>query len=366
MKNFHLNTRVRLGEDPLEPLAQYASETVFIITDSFLATTGHFHDVLDRLGPVAIFDRVIPNPTAAVVTGAVVEYMRSGAGTILAYGGGSVLDTAKAVHKVAIDAGNRAVGGIIAIPTTSGSGSEVTSYAVITDDVTHTKVAMASPDMVATLAILDTEAVRGVPRKTTADSGMDVLTHAVEAYVATDACDFSDAFVEKAVKLVFGYLQRCYDNGDDLEARSHMHNASTMAAAAFDNAGLGMNHSLAHALGSRFPVAHGRLNAVLLVPVIQFNAENCVRSAERYAALGRLLVPDAVGRAGVSTLVAQIRRLNEGLGIGPRLRDIGVPAAEALDMVDALAEIALHDRCTPTNPVAVRVDQLSDILRHII
>lgn len=261
MREFRLGTHVRIGADALSALDQFATRRVFLVTDAFLATTPVFADVESRLGDrVTRFTDVVPNPTIATVSKGVGAYLQARPDVVVAYGGGSVMDAAKAMHKAALDSGFGATAGLVAISTTSGSGSEVTSFAVLTDERTHTKIPLVSPDMVAKLAILDPDAVVGVPPRITADSGMDVLTHAVEAYVSLGACDFSDALAEKAVELVFAHLVRCYTHGDDRDARGHMHNASCLAAMAFDNVGLGITHSLAHALGGRFPIAHGRLN----------------------------------------------------------------------------------------------------------
>jgi len=174
---------------------------VFLVPGDFLATTDVYRKVVDRLGEqVTTFTGVKPNPTTSEIGAGVSVYLQSRPDVVVAYGGGSVMDATKVMHKAALDAGCGAPEGIYAIPTTSGSGSEVTSFAVVTDEQTHTKVPIASSELVAGLAILDPEAVVGVPAHITADSGMDVLTHATEAYVALEACDFSDALAEKAVE----------------------------------------------------------------------------------------------------------------------------------------------------------------------
>lgn len=254
MKTFRLMTTVRLGAEALSALDQFRGESVFLVTDEFLTTTPIFRRVLEHLGDqVSMFTGVLPNPATKEIGLGVSEYVKAKPHVVVAYGGGSVMDAAKVMHKAALDAGFGAPAGIVAIPTTSGSGSEVTSFAVVTDEETHVKVPIVSDDMVARLAILDPHAVVGAPSHITADSGMDALTHAIEAYVARDACDFSDALVEKATELIFANLARCHSHGEDLEARTHMHNASCMAAMAFDNVGLGITHSLAHALGGHHP-----------------------------------------------------------------------------------------------------------------
>lgn len=366
MREFRLATRVRLGAEALEALDEFRGRPVFLVTDDFLATTGVYRKVVDRLGErVTTFTGVKPNPSTSEIGAGVSVYLQSGPDVVVAYGGGSVMDAAKVMHKAALDAGFGAPEGIVAIPTTSGSGSEVTSFAVVTDEQTHTKVPIASSELVAGLAILDPEAVVGVPPHITADSGMDVLTHAMEAYVALEACDFSDALAEKAVELVFGNLERCYTHGDDLEARSHMHNASCMAAMAFDNVGLGIVHSLAHALGGHYPIAHGRLNALLLPHVIEFNAARSDRAAERYARLSRLLHPSARGRAAVTSLIGAVERLRSRLGIPSRLSDLKVASEVLRRDEDDLVAAALADGCTTTTPVAPSSDDLKGILRRI-
>ena len=366
MKEFRLATRVGLGADALSALDEFRDTPVFLVTDEFLATTSVYQQIVERLGgKVTTFTGVNPNPTTGEISAGVAVYVKAKPKVVVAYGGGSVMDAAKVMHKAALEAGVGAPDGLIAIPTTSGSGSEVTSFAVVTDEATHTKIPIVSQDLVAGLAILDPQAVVGVPKHITADSGMDVLTHAIEAYVAANASDFSDALAEKAVELVFAYLARCYTHGDDLKARSRMHNASCMAAMAFDNAGLGIVHSLAHALGGRYPVAHGRLNALLLPHVIEFNAERSPRAAERYARLGRRVAPSARGRAAVTSLVAAVQKLRAQLEMPTRLSEAKVSSANVRRDQPELVAAALADGCTPGNPVAPSADDLQAILRKV-
>lgn len=365
MGTFGIRTAVRFGDDALESLREFAGNRVFVVTDAFLASTDMFSWLRDLLGPgVTVFDGVEPNPTIAQIGKGLAAYLDAHPDVVIAYGGGSPIDAAKAMHKAAIDHGRGAPQGLVVIPTTSGSGSEVTSFSVITDQVTHAKLPMVSPDMVPRLAVLDARVVLGVPPRTTADSGMDVITHAVEAHVSTEANDFSDACAEKSAQLAFAHLERCFEDGHDLEARARMHNASTLAAMAFDNAGLGIVHSLAHALGGRFSVAHGRLNAMLLPHVITYNADHSERAAQRYAWLGQLAGSSAMGtRAGVVSFVSRIERLNAKLGIGPGLQQCGVPAEQVRPWLDELAAIALDDGCTATAPVRPTHADLVRLLR---
>ncbi len=368
MSTFTVATRILFGDDALDALRQFTGRRVLVVTDSFLATTDVFTEVLDRLGAgVTVFDEVLPNPTIALIGKGVAAYLAARPDVVVAFGGGSPIDAAKAMHKAALDHGLGAPEGLVVIPTTSGSGSEVTSFSVITDEATHAKIPMVSHDLVPRMAILDARTVIGVPPRTTADSGMDVLTHAIEAYVSTGASDFTDALAEKSAQLALSNLKRCFDDGTDVEARTRMHHASTMAAMAFDNAGLGIVHSLAHALGGRFPVAHGRLNAILLPHVIAFNAERSERAATRYAWLGHLAGASAVGpRAGTTSCIARIEKLNAALGIGPRLADCGVAPEDLRAGLDDLADVALADGCTATTPVQPTHADLVGLLGRLL
>ncbi|HQD22298.1 MAG TPA: 1-propanol dehydrogenase PduQ [Arachnia sp.] len=369
MTTFLLGTEIRFGPTALNELAEFAGSKVLLVTDAFLATTDLFDVVHTLLMPrVTVFRDVEPNPTVAMIGKGVACYLSADPDVVVALGGGSVIDAAKAMHKAALAAGYGASRGLVVIPTTSGSGSEVTSYAVVTDEKTHAKIPMVSPDLQPAIALLDPRAVVGCPPRVTADSGMDVLTHAVEAYVSTGASDFSDACAEKAVHLLCANLHRCYVQGADVEARERMHNGSTLAAMAFNNAGLGIAHSLAHALGGHFPVAHGRLNAMLLPHVMTYNAANCARAARKYAWLGHLTGSSSGSnvKAGVISFVAAVDRLRASLDMPARLSEAGIPARDVRGMLNELAAQAMGDGCTPSNPAAPTHDDLVAILRQVL
>lgn len=368
MSSFTLKTEIRFGSDAFESLSEFEGRRVFLVTDEFLATTEAFRTVMAILGGnVTVFDKVLPNPTIQLIGQGLSRYLQARPDVVVAFGGGSPIDAAKAMHKGALEVNLGAPDGLVVVPTTSGSGSEVTSFSVITDDATHAKIPMVSPDLLPRVAVLDARAVVGVPPRTTADSGMDVITHATEAYVSTGANDFTDACAEKAAQLAFANLQRCFTHGSDLEARTRMHNAATLAAIAFDNSGLGITHSLAHALGGRFPVAHGRLNAILLPHVVAYNAERSERAAEKYAWLGHLAGSAATGtRAGVVSCVARIEKINAALGIGPGIAQCGVDVADVRASLDELAATAMADSCTVTNPVVPTHEHLVGLLRKLL
>ena len=208
-----------------------------------------------------------------------------------------------------------------------------------------------------------------MPPAITADTGMDVLCHALEAYVSRAASDFSDALAEKVVQQVFSYLPTCWRNGGDLLAREKMHNASCMAGMAFTNASLGITHSLAHALGGVFRVPHGRANALLMAEVVAWNADyhgQCATDAARkYARLAHLLdLPAATTRQGVASLLVAIQALKDEMTMPTGIRDTGIDAADFEQRLTEMVGQALRDSCTPTNPRAPDAHALTELYRR--
>lgn len=263
----------------------------------------------------------------------------------------------------------------VAIPTTSGTGSEVTSFSVITDKDLDIKYPLADYELTPDVAIIDPVYVMSVPKKVTADTGMDVLTHAIEAYVSNMANDYTDGLAIKAIQLVFEYLPKAYHNGNDELAREKMHNASTIAGMAFSNAFLGINHSLAHKLGGAFNIAHGRANAVLLPHVIRYNATKPTKFApfpkyehykadERYAEIAKALgLPARTTEEGVQSLIDAIIKLAKTLEIPMSLKENGIPRDEFEQKVAELADRAFEDQCTTANPRLPLVTELEEIYR---
>ena len=278
MKEFSFSTRIFFGEGSLERLYKVHNKRVMIVTDAFMEKSGVAHRVAAYLKDceVTIFSDVVPDPPIEVVAAGVECFQQCMPEVMIAVGGGSVIDAAKAIRVVA----GRIVGDIdaqvkecFAIPTTSGTGSEVTEVSVITDPEKKTKYPLVSEELIADVAILDAELVKTVPKTITADTGMDIITHAIEAFVSTGNSEFSDALAERAIKLCCRYLCRSYLNPNDMEARGKIHVASCMAGMAFNQAGLGLNHGMAHQLGARFHIPHGRANAMLLPCIISYNSD---------------------------------------------------------------------------------------------
>ncbi len=378
MKEFSFSTRVFFGEGALRRLQRVENKRVMIVTDDFMEKSGVAYRVSGYLKncEVTIFSEVVPDPPIEVVAAGVKCFQQCQPEVMIAVGGGSVIDAAKAIRVVAgrvAGTGDTHTMECFAIPTTSGTGSEVTEYAVVTDSAKGVKYPLASRELRPVTAILDPELVVSAPPKVTADSGMDVLTHALEAYVSTGANDFSDALAEKAISLVVKWLPIAFENGQDLLAREKMHNASCMAGLAFNSAGLGVCHGIAHGIGSKLHLPHGRANAIVLPYVLQFNADldhgrsggYCV-AARKYQRLAKILdLPCSSVPVGVSQLLKTVERLNKSLKIPKNLKMGGYDMALFKQERENIIEGALTDVTTTTNPRKVSYSDLERLLKQI-
>ena len=356
MNSFSVRTKIMEGGG-LETLAPKLHK-VFIVTDGFMASSGkvsYITEKLDRAGAeYRVFDQVKADPDIDTVTKGVDMIQEFHPDAVIAFGGGSPIDAAKAIVFFAAKTCDMRECMFIAVPTTSGTGSEVSKFAVITDPEKEVKYPLVEDSLLPDVAILDAELTVSVPPSVTADTGIDVFTHAVEALVSTAATDFSDAAAEKAIKLVRRHLMTAYHQPGDMAARQGMHNASCLAGVAFSNSGLGLNHGMAHALGARFHIPHGRANGILLPYVMSFNAgcsESLTPVAKRYAKIARLLGLEATSvRQSALNLIRTARRYVEQLNIPSSIQAAGVDKAEFEAEAEAMAEAALADRCTATNP----------------
>jgi len=374
---------------------------VMIVTDPTMVQFGYADKVIQNLPQSVsyrIFDQVEPDPSATTVqTGA--QAMRDfKPDLIIALGGGSAMDAAKGMwlfyeqpnetfsnlRQKFLDIRKRAYkfptlgrqAKFVAIPTTSGTGSEVTPFTVITDKEKNVKYPIADYALTPDVAIVDPEFVMTVPASITADTGMDVLTHATEAYVSVLANDYTDGLALKAIKMIFEYLPRAYANGSDAEAREKVHNASTMAGMAFANAPLGINHSIAHKIGGEFHTPHGRTNAILMPHVIRYNASRPTKLAafpkyesfvadERYADIARYLgLPAATTEQGVESLIQAIADLGQRLNIKMSFKAQGIQKADFESKLDKMAVDAFEDQCTTANPKMPLVAELRTIMEQ--
>ena len=369
MEQFQLKPTIFFGSDALAALEGLAGRRVMVITDSFLAQSGLLERVRARLRDctVEVFDQVVPDPPLELVAQGARALAEFRPQAVVAFGGGSAIDAAKAIVFFAARERDMRDCKFIAIPTTSGTGSEVSRFAVITDQEKGVKYPLVEDSLLPDIAILDAELTTSVPPTVTADTGIDVFTHAVEAFVSTEASDFSDAAAEKAIKLVKRHLLPAYQNPEDRKARQGMHNASCLAGIAFSNSGLGLNHGMAHALGARFHIPHGRANGILLPYVMSFNAgcaEQLTSTAKRYARISRLLELESSSvRQSALNLIRTARRYIEKLNMPSTLQAAGVNAAEFEEAVHDMAEAALADRCTATNPRSCTAEEIEQIFR---
>ncbi|MFD3260363.1 1-propanol dehydrogenase PduQ [Paenibacillus lentus] len=362
MDYISIKTNVYLGEGALDHLLEWQNKRIFIVTDPFMIKSGMINMLFERLhasNEQYVFSNIVPDPPIEIVTEGVEALGSFQADLIIAIGGGSAIDAAKAMKMFAKRIFDQHDIPFVAIPTTSGTGSEVTSFSVISDKNKNVKYPLVSDEMLPEEAILDPVLVKSVPDFITADTGMDVLTHAIEAYVSTKANDISDALAEKAIKLVFAYLPRAYKDGNDLEAREKMHNASCLAGMSFNIASLGLNHGIAHVAGAKFKIAHGRMNSLLLPHVIEFNADykpgyskdGGNETAARYAEIAKHLgLPAPNARSGVRSLVQAIKHLQKQLGMPQTLQECNVELSILEKRKEEIAEGALKDGCTVTNP----------------
>lgn len=320
MKRFKLSTEVLFSEDAIDALLDFKDVNAVLITDKFMVDSGMADMILKKLRnckSISVFDEVIPDPPMSLIERGIAFLQDKDCDIVVALGGGSSIDAAKAIvymNDKVKDATEEAPKKIklIALPTTSGTGSEVTQFAVVTDTETGKKIPLIDESLMPDMAILDPELVKSAPPFITADTGMDVITHAIEAYVAETSSDCSDCLAEKAAELAFEFLPRCYRNGYDIKARDKMHRASCLAGMSFSLVNLGLNHGIAHALGAIFHIPHGRANALVLPHVIDFNADMAREaakhsndSAKKYQKLARIIgLPAPTPKVGVSNLIA--------------------------------------------------------------
>lgn len=357
MEKFYLKPRIYMDKDGLKEVLEGASR-VFIVTDRFMHESGkvsYLTDPLEQMGiEYRIFSEVKPDPDLATITKGIDLMTEFKPQVLLALGGGSPIDAAKAMNFLSDKAGLTEKCQFVAIPTTSGTGSEVSKFSVVSDPVHTAKYPLVDDELLPDAAILDAELVRTVPPSVTADTGIDVFTHALEAFVSTNANDFTDAAAEKAMKLVRSNLLKVYKNPDDLEARQKMHHASCLAGMAFSNAGLGLNHSMAHTLGAHFHIPHGRANGILLPYVMGFNAgchDQLTPVAKRYARIARLLRLDGASiRQSAFSVVRTAKQYIKQLNMPDSIEAAGVAREDFDAALDEMVEAAYNDACTQTNP----------------
>ncbi|MCX7714752.1 MAG: bifunctional acetaldehyde-CoA/alcohol dehydrogenase [Clostridia bacterium] len=373
----------------------------FIVTDPGMVKLGYVDKVLYYLRKrqdyvhCEIFSEVEPDPSVETVMKGADMMKKFEPDVIIALGGGSAMDAAKgmwlyyehpdedfsALRLRFLDIRKRVYkfpkmghkAKLVAIPTTSGTGSEVTSFAVISDKKNNMKYPLADYELTPDIAIIDPQFVMTVPPSVTADTGLDVLTHAIEAYVSVMASDYTDGLAMKAIQLVFEYLPRSYKDGDKI-AREKMHNASCIAGMAFTNAFLGLNHSIAHKIGGEYHIPHGRANAVLLPHIIEYNSKTPTKlvsfpkydkfaADEKYAEIARFLgLPAKTTEEGVKSLIKAVRDLMKDLNMPETFAACGINKDEYMSKLSDIADKAFEDQCTTANPRLPLVKEIEEIM----
>lgn len=360
---------VYFGEEAMTSLSQFNDKRVGIVTDDFMVSSGKTRYLINHMpqAAVCIFSEVKPDPDIDILTAGAARFKAFKPDVIIALGGGSSLDAAKGI-KVTLEEyfADHQID-LIAIPTTSGSGSEVTSYAIISDPQNGRKYPLISEHLVPDIAILDPNLVLTVPRPVAVDTGMDVLTHAIEAFVSTGANDFSDALAEKAIALTWRYLPQVFNDEKDISARTHMHNASCMAGMAFNAAGLGLVHGMAHAMGGMLHIPHGKINAMLLPIVIDFNSKQAsAETRDRYHRCAQIMgIDHAVPEQAIALMTQAIRQNNRHFGIPATLSELGTDRAKVIALRSALVTSALADGCTASNPRRATAQDVEGLIDQI-
>ncbi|MEG1720025.1 MAG: iron-containing alcohol dehydrogenase, partial [Clostridia bacterium] len=405
MQWFKIPSKIFFEKNSVSYLEKMPNITrAFIVSDPMMLKLGYVDKLLYYLRKrpehchCEIFSEVEPDPSVETLNRGVRAMNAFNPDVIIALGGGSAIDAAKGMwlfyehpevdfdglRQKFMDIRKRAYAfpnlgkkaQMVAIPTTSGTGSEVTSFSVITDKENgNIKYPLADYELTPDVAIIDPQFVATMPKSITADTGMDVLTHAIEAFVSVLASDYTNGLAMKAIELVFKYLPRSYADANDEVAREKMHNASCMAGMAFSNAFLGINHSLAHKLGGEYHIPHGRANAILLPHVIKYNSELPTKfpifpkygeyvADRRYAKISRQL--DLGGNTKeeqIASLIKAVEDLMRTLNVPMSIKECGVDETVFFANLHKLAENAFDDQCTNANPRYPLISELEEIYR---
>ena len=358
--------------DALERLRLLNGERTFIVCDPFLEGTPALQTVIDLISinnTYTVYSDVVPDPPIDSIVKGVMVLRKEESTVLIVIGGGSAIDMAKGINYFCKTIYQVGVKKFIAIPTTSGTGSEVTSFAVITDTKTGVKYPLLDDSLLPDEAILTTFFVKSAPEKVTAYSGMDVLVHALESLVAKKANHFTDALAEKAIELVVENLPTCVVDGKNEVARAAMHEASCMAGIAFNQAGLGITHALSHQLGGQFHVPHGLANAMLLPYVIMYNAANSTVAKSKYISIAQKLCLTSETNdesAQLAALVKCAQFLARQVGCAMTMKEFGIDDVTFKNSFSILVQQAIADRTYAGNPYEATKEDLTRILTCII
>lgn len=372
MEEIQIPTKIYSGTDSLDWLQDIHNRKILMVCDAFLPNTPtlkHICDELDSSNQVEIFSDVKPDPPLENIMKGVEQFVALKPTFMIGIGGGSAIDTGKAIRFFGEKLTKTSLTCFIAIPTTSGTGSEVTNTSVISDTKNHRKFPIMEDYLTPNVALLDPKLVMTAPKSVTAYSGLDVLTHSLESLVAKGANTLTDALAEKGVDVITHHLVTCYQHGDDTEARKVVHEASCAAGIAFNNAGLGFCHALAHQLGANFHVPHGLANAMLLPYVVSYNAEHDETAMHKYAIATKKagLAPQGMAdRVAVRRLINQIRLMMRQMDCPKTLQSFGIDSKEAIAATETIVANAKLDATFPGNPVVPSDQDLAEVYHQII
>lgn len=378
MSKFYMPTQTLMGEGCLQELGEEIKSLGFnkalIVTDSYLSSSGlvnHITKLLEKINvEYKIYDEVKPNPTVTNVEKGIDVFNEAKCDFVISFGGGSSHDCAKAIALVlenggeiadyeGVDVSTKMQKPLIAINTTAGTASEMTVFTIITDEKRHVKMAIVDKHIIPLIAVNDPLVMHAMPKGLTAATGMDALTHAIEAYVSTAATPVTDACAQKAIELIVKSLEKAVTDGNDNEARSDMAYAEYLAGMAFSNASLGYVHAMAHQLGGLYDLPHGVCNAVLLPHVQNFNKSAC---SSRLADVAKFMGIDTESltiEQAAESCIAEIQRLNKRVGIVPGLSELGVKEED----FKLLAENAMKDACGLTNPIQPTLEEVISLFK---
>ena len=368
---FQIKPDIYYGVNSLDVLRTLDIKKVFLVTDANmvkLRVSDKVTNILKARGvETKIYSDVKPDPTDNEIINGMLELVSYAPDCVIALGGGSPIDACKGmlyfVNKIENILGKKEKPIFIAIPTTSGTGSEVTSYAVVTTE--SRKIPLSDSEMLPDIAVLNPEFIKTLPPAIIADTGMDVLTHAIEAYVCKISNLFTKTLAIGAIKTVFTDLVNNFENPSLERERIDLQIASCMAGVAFSNSALGINHSIAHSLGARFHKAHGRLNAVIMPKVIKFNAQN-KQAAQLYCEIAKALgFSPKSDEQGVECLTKAIEMRSNKMGIPNRLRDLDIPEQDFFEQIDSIIDQIDNDMCTVYNPRRYNRKEMKQLLTDL-
>ena len=378
-KYFYMPSVSAMGVNCLTEVPKYIKENEFkkglIVTDSVLVQIGLVGKVTELLEKndigYVIYDGTKPNPTVKNVNDGLSLLKENECDFVISLGGGSPHDCAKGIALLATNGGDiKDYEGVnkskypqlplITINTTAGTASEMTIFSIITDEDRHIKMALVDKHMTPVMAVNDPMLMVAMPKSLTSATGMDALTHSIEAYVSTNATPITDACAEKSIELIAKYLKRAVENGNDIKARDMMAYAEFLAGMAFNNASLGYVHAMAHQLGGFYDLPHGVCNAVLLPHVQEFNAKVSAERLKKVASIMRIDVDEMTNEEGAKACIEAIKDLSKSIGIPSGLKELGAKEED----FDVLAENALKDACGLTNPVVATHKDIVQIFKN--